>query len=333
MALNDASKINISLKKLSGKAHTSNDKGLPNEGLPSNVTLASSTIFGETIPSSPTANITNPFTRSGTGTFQVEYVRLIATYIPGTDTPAGKHGFKLSLPSDYATKSSHGPTGAFVNNADIYSSNGALQLVPPSFGTTYEAKPYYGTVGSGTLIPVLDDRDWTIDYFNGILFQQDPPADTSQNPTYVDAFIYIGDYLNTVVTNSAGGAPTGGEYVLGSANGGLSSARVLTAGEGISITTNASPRQIIVNSTGLTSRTKAHYDVAAGFNNATNFACTGINFSDSVYDASRIDIYLNGQLLRSGSSYDYVLAGPTDTDGVDFKFNLKEDDVVGVVLF
>ena len=49
MAFNDTSKINISLKKLSGKAHTSNDKGLANEGLSSGITQASSTIFGDYI--------------------------------------------------------------------------------------------------------------------------------------------------------------------------------------------------------------------------------------------------------------------------------------------
>ena len=43
----------ISLKKLAGKAQTSNDKDLANEGLPSGVTLASSTSFGQEITTSP----------------------------------------------------------------------------------------------------------------------------------------------------------------------------------------------------------------------------------------------------------------------------------------
>ena len=40
----------ISLKKLAGKAHTSNDKDLANEGNPTGLTVSVDTIFGESIP-------------------------------------------------------------------------------------------------------------------------------------------------------------------------------------------------------------------------------------------------------------------------------------------
>ena len=40
----------LSLKKLSGKAHTSNNKGLSNEALPSGVTVAAGSVFGQVIP-------------------------------------------------------------------------------------------------------------------------------------------------------------------------------------------------------------------------------------------------------------------------------------------
>ena len=43
MALNETSKEYLSLKKLQGKAHTSNDKDLANEGLPSGVTISAAT--------------------------------------------------------------------------------------------------------------------------------------------------------------------------------------------------------------------------------------------------------------------------------------------------
>ena len=54
MAIDETTRELISLKKLSGKAHTSNDKGLPNEAKPSGLTLSSETVFGETIPNAPT---------------------------------------------------------------------------------------------------------------------------------------------------------------------------------------------------------------------------------------------------------------------------------------
>ena len=43
----------LSLKKLSGKAHTSNIKGISNESLPSGVTVAAGSVFGQSIPASP----------------------------------------------------------------------------------------------------------------------------------------------------------------------------------------------------------------------------------------------------------------------------------------
>jgi len=246
MAFNDTSKINISLKKLSGKAHTSNAKGLANEGLTSGITQASSTIFGEAIPASPTT--TNLYDRSGSGDYQVELVRFECEFIDGTDTSSGRHAFRLKLPAGYEAGSSHGPTGVYVNSAVVNSSNSALQLVPPSFGASYEAKPFYGgssSKNSGTQIPVLDSRDWNIDYYNGIIFQQDPPGtgDHSNNPDYVEAFLYIGKYLDVVVAAGGGGSGDITSVIAGNGlTGGATSAAAtinIGAGTGINVTANA----------------------------------------------------------------------------------------------
>jgi len=198
--LSSDTKIAISLKKLQGKAHTKTQNELYNEGLPSGITMDSSTVFGETPPINPNSalgDVTNDV---------VEKVRLTVTFINGSDTPAGKHGFKLSLPSDYETTSNNpkAGTGPFLNDAEIVSSNGLLQLVPPSFDYRYEAVPYYGALASLTSVPLADPRDWNLDYFNGVLFQQDPPVDENENPTYVDAYLYIGKYLTTVVSEAGG---------------------------------------------------------------------------------------------------------------------------------
>lgn len=205
MALSDSSKINISIKKLAGKAQTSNDKDLANEGLSTGVTLASSTIFGEVISGTPSSSALYTIT-GGT----VEYVRFAASFIPGTDTSDGRHGFELKLPSDYESNSSNPKAGSapFVNNQVLNTTAGLLQMVPTSFGTSYEAKPYYGgnsTKNSGTIIPVLDGRDWYMDYFNGILFQQDPPGtgDHAENPDFVEGYLYIGKFVNEVIESEA----------------------------------------------------------------------------------------------------------------------------------
>lgn len=204
MAYDSKTERLISIKKLAGKAHTSNDKGLSNEALSSGITTTSETIFGSTITATPSENSLYAITGF------VEYIRFPVTFIAGSDTTDGRHGFQLKLPADYESNSSNSKAGTFpfVNNQIINVVSGALQMVPPSFAAAYEAKVYYGgntAKNSGTRIPVLDARDWYLDYFNGIFFQQDPPGtgDHSNNPDFIEGFLYIGDMLNNVVSSGA----------------------------------------------------------------------------------------------------------------------------------
>ena len=142
--LTSDTKIAISLKKLQGKAHTKTENELYNEGLPSGITLDSSTVFGTKPP-------TNPNTTLGAITSNtVEKVRLVVEYIPGSDSSSGRHGFKLKLPDDYESTSINPHRGnvPFKNGTELVSSNGLLQLVPPSYDYRYEAVPYYGQSGS-----------------------------------------------------------------------------------------------------------------------------------------------------------------------------------------
>ena len=233
MAIDETTRELISLKKLSGKAHTSNDKGLPNEAKPSGLTLSSETVFGETVPNVATKTLYN--ISGGT----VEYLRLSASFIQGSDTSDGRHGFELKLPDDYQAQSSNPLKGTypFINGQSIQVTSGALQLIPPSFATLYEATPYHSASSVQTQIPVLDARDWYLDYFNGVFFQQDPPGsgDHAQNPKYVDAFLYVGDYLSKVVSNTGGGDP-GAQYITLAATSSLQNERVLNPGAGLTIT-------------------------------------------------------------------------------------------------
>jgi len=390
----------ISLKKLAGKAQTSNDKGLANEGLPSGLTLASNTIFGQTITTAPGS--TSLYDITG----QVEYLRFQCIFIAGSDTSNGRHGFELKLPADYESNSSNPNKGAYpyLNNQSVNITSGSLQLVPPSFATDYEAKPYYGgssTKGSGTIIPVLDARDWYLDYFNGVFFQQDPPGsgDHSNNPDYIEAFLYIGKKLNTVVSEggAAGNGDSAAQYLVLSATGSLSAERVFTDGVGIDSTdggagaaftvgidnsvvatltgsvfsgtvsapalsgsltklqdgssyliagnnttiTSASNGSITIASSGGggsgLSRAKDSYFLNNDVNALAAVPVVSSDFSDANYDPNKIDIFVNGQLLISGSSSQVNLSQRdyyVDTStSLRFSFDLKIDDVLDVIVY
>lgn len=226
----------ISLKKLAGKAHTSNDKDLANEALSSGITMSSATVFGQEITETPSS--TALYTITG----QVEYIRFPVSFIAGSDTSSGRHGFELKLPADYEANSSNPRKGTapFLDGQVINTTAGGLQLVPTSFAAAYEAKPFYGGTGakgSGTQIPILDARDWYLDYFNGILFQQDPPGTGAhaENPDYVEGYLYIGNMLDVIAGSGGGGSgDANAQYLVLSLTGSLTSERRLNPGTGIS---------------------------------------------------------------------------------------------------
>ena len=203
MALSSSSKENISLKKLVGKSHTSNSLEAFNENKTTSLTLSTSSIFAETIPTTPDSTDLYDITNN-----VVEYVRLVATALPESLVDGKFHAFKLSLPDDYVASSSNPKkdTLSFKNSEDLHSSIGKLQLVPPQFSDLYEAKVYYdgdGTKSNGTRIPLLDERSWYLDYFNGILFQEIPPDNANENPSHVEAYIYIGNMASTEIANGS----------------------------------------------------------------------------------------------------------------------------------
>jgi len=292
MAYNSTTERNVSLKKLSGKAQTSNDKGLANEGLPSGITLASNTIFGRSVTTSPSE--ANLYTITG----NVEYVRFPATFVAGTDTSSGRHGFELKLPSDYESSSSNPLKGTypFLNNQTINITSGSLQLIPPSFSNSYEAKPFYGgsgTKSSGTQIPLLDARDWFLDYFNGMLFQQDPPGtgDHAENPDFVEAFLYIGDMLSDVVTSVSGSLEgvSDATYLVVSSTTDLDNERVINIGTGLQFSDAGSGGNYTIE----VEKELIFNDVLAGAANGEN---THFVLSSTPFTASEISVFVNGLL-------------------------------------
>jgi hypothetical protein len=206
MSFNSDSRQQIALKKLAGKAHTKNEAEFFNESKSSGVTSSAERIFAENVTRSPLDSALYDSDNI------YELVRLKAVPAPESLQSRHYHGFVLQLPDDYESSISinkNKGTEPFVNAKPLVETLGKIQLIPPSFGLSYEAKLYYGQetdtqIGSGTRIPPNDPRNWYIDYYNGVIFQQDPPqhldpndsGDHPQNPLWVDAYIYIGKMIS-----------------------------------------------------------------------------------------------------------------------------------------
>ena len=213
---------NFASKKLLGKAHTSNLKTDVNESIPSNVSLPSTTVFGDPIPNDPGDAFYTVYSASVGENAAVERVYFdivsISDTIYDADTPGGggdensetgPHGYYLKLPANYETTSSNPNrgTGSFTNGKRIYDSRGGLQLVPPLISNAspnkYFIKIYKGDPSDpANEITSGDTIDWQFDYYAGVVFIQDYFA--SKEPVTASAYLYVGDYLDDKINNISG---------------------------------------------------------------------------------------------------------------------------------
>ena len=197
MALDSINKEALSFKKLFGKAHTQFGFAAAEEGITSNVQIASSTIFADTInPVPATSGITNLGDTDGV----VEKIRFEIDIIPDTLKSTNQsQGYALKLPSGYSgvLSSTYG-AGTY-----LYEALGKLQIVPSLYGElqgdgTTEYDPVLYKADGSTVINRFSPINWNLDRYNGILFIQDPPAAfdiSADRPAFIEAYLYVGDYL------------------------------------------------------------------------------------------------------------------------------------------
>jgi len=221
-------------KKLLGKAHTSNLKVDGEEVIGSNIQSSTGLLFGEQIPKSPARTLYALQSATGSAANTIEYIEFALQVLTGTTYDAndtgggagsdsgessqssGPHTYKFVLPSNYESSSSNPRkgNGIFDNGKLVHETLGALQLVPPFYSQTapnpYIVKIYKddGSGGVGDEIPLLDNIDWNVDYYNGILFLQDYVA--SKIPAHARAFAYVGKMAQEVIASGSGGGGGGG---------------------------------------------------------------------------------------------------------------------------
>ena len=222
----DRTAVQYAFKKLSGRANTSNIKSDAQEVIGSNIQAGTQTIFGQDIPLSASRTDYQLYSASNGGDATAEYVVFTVAAITGTTYDAdsatggggdgsqssGVHGYKLFLTGNYQALSSNTKKGSypFVNGQLVHWTLGKLQLIPPNFSQE-SPNPYILKIFEadssdphqiGDEIPLLDEVDWTFDYYNGILFLQD--YDASKIPAFAKGFIYVGDYLSASLSNATG---------------------------------------------------------------------------------------------------------------------------------
>ena len=232
-------------KKLLGKTSTGVHRADNQEPIPSGLQVGASSIFSQDIPSSPSKTLWTVQSASNGNAATVEYVEFVLSPITGStydandydsETPpqaSGPHAYRLEMTGNYQTLTDNTKAGkgVFDNDKILHWTLGGIQLISPGFSNDVPS-PFNVTIYSGTRdvddeVPLLDELDWQVDYYSGVLFIQDYNA--GRIPTRAKGFIYVGDMLSASLGSSGGGSGSGvGWY--GSGNGSISTTGSLLVG-------------------------------------------------------------------------------------------------------
>lgn len=254
----------FSQKKLLGKTSTGTHRADSNEPIPSGIQVASQAIFSEDIPPSPSRTLFTVQSSSAGKPGTAEYVEFLLQEVTGSTYDAnsfdseassqnsGVHAYRLVLSESYQANSDNPSAGGypFVNNQILHWTLGSLQLISPGFSNDvpnpYTLKLYES---DGSEIPLLDEIDWQVDYYSGILFVQD--FDSSKIPHNAKAFIYTGKMLSQSLGEAlAAGGGGGGSSGAGVGWIGSGAGSISTTGSVYIGTSNTSNPEIFFSSVG-----------------------------------------------------------------------------------
>jgi len=180
--------------------------------------------------------------------------------------------------------------------------------------------------------------------------------------------LFQDDFVDTILSKlsnedaGGGGADPDASYLVLSTTGSLVNERALVAGNGI-ISTDAGPSSnftleiddsIVATLTGAVfsgpvefqgavtgsfpvDRSKGIYFLSSNLPAGTSLATPSTDFSEAEYEQDKIDVFVNGVLLHSGSQ-SQISASERDyyidsSSSLTFSFDMKVDDVIDIVVF
>jgi len=317
-------------KKLLGKAHTSNLKVDGEEVIGSNIQSSTGLLFGEPVPKSPAQTLYALQKATGSSANTIEYIQFSLQALTGTTYDAndsgggsgsdsgessqssGPHTYKFVLPSNYESVSSNTRKGSgiFDNGKLVHETLGALQLVPPFYSQAapnpYIVKIYKdnGSGGVGDEIPLLDNVDWGVDYYNGILFLQD--YNSGKIPAFAKAFAYVGKMAQEVITSGSGGTTASGADTQVQFNDGGSA---LGGDSGLTFNKTTDTLSTVNLSGSLTKLSDgssyliagSNITITSGSSGAVTIAATGAGTIDGSGATNRIATWADADTLTSDS--------------------------------
>lgn len=370
MALTQATQLEIAFKRALGKVYLNPNISVGGETIGTSTQLSTTTIFAQDIPTglSATSTDTNLYLSQSSANNTVRLVRFELVDIPES-LFASSYGTVSSTTIDQFTDSYLTTNGTAYNhakalklsgsfsasialqnngNAALYQavgtepytdgyaltgSVGRLQLIPPTFGSIYNAT-VRNTKGNQMLSN--DRTNWVIDYYSGILFLQDSPTDAAANggsgdvndytPQYVDAYVYLGKFADEAIAE--GGTGGGG---TGTAVGWTKSGTVLFTSESYS--------QVQITGSLLVSGSNINLNVAGPITGSSILASSGfvgdgsqltgirkLSNGSTAIEALSDKLFASSSLVVSGSGIAFAVSGAIETRYATFTSSLLPTD-------
>ena len=184
-------------KKSLGKAHTSNEKDLANEALPSSFTLSSKDIFADDIPKLPSVAVSQGIALECKDIYPLDL---------SLDETSNGSAYFVVVPDDPAhpLKTIDNPlTGLQYKTGDR-----VTRIIPQFYGDRY--RPVLKK--SGLEIPPLASENWFLDSFAGVLTSE---VDLNLGSVgTLECYVYIGTMLNNAVNDIVLGGGNPGDLAV-----------------------------------------------------------------------------------------------------------------------